>query len=219
MTSRLTSASPAFIVIGVILTLQLKNSILPLQLSPSAWQAYADLAKVYDKEGFHNLAVENWDKAISLKLKPKFKISFPRGTDFSAISVRGFQFAAAPIPDLAVLQDCRSNASNEDDFVSCAVSTAFPPNYRLTQKCQSANPDDFGAAGICSIGRSDLDKAYRQFGQVAQCVKENPDANVAEVATCVGAPSLTKINSIIWGALSRTKIVFLIWPSAPWGKI
>jgi tetratricopeptide (TPR) repeat protein len=155
------------------------------------YEAYYDRALAYKRKGLDSLAITDYDTAIRALLTPGVTIRFPANADYETLqSVRGFQFAAPAIPDLTILQECRTSASDQSSFYSCMVHQALPKEYRVTEDCTSANPDDHVAALICSSGKTDLSKGYDEFNKIQKCVGDDPQKSDTDIAACIGESHL-----------------------------
>lgn len=103
-------------------------------------------------------------------------------------NVGGIRFAEPIVPSLSALKRCRSEAQNEDEFMSCMVDRAFPPAYKMTRDCLDKHPDDAGAAFVCSTGNKNLEATYNHVREVQECASQASDK--VELANCVGQQGL-----------------------------
>jgi hypothetical protein len=92
--------------------------------------------------------------------------------------------ALPPIPDKDTLAQCREQSEGEDDMYQCIVDRALPPAYRTTTECIEENPDDHGAALVCSTGDLGLQDAYEKMKEVQNCATEHEEND--DIAMCIG---------------------------------
>ncbi|MCJ2043974.1 MULTISPECIES: hypothetical protein [unclassified Methylobacterium] len=107
------------------------------------------------------------------------------GTGFGGDVSPGVQVAAPPLPDENRLAQCRNSSADNDQFMSCLVSKAMPPQYRIVKSCMDDNPGDGGAALACSTGNSNVIDGYARYSDVRSCMDTSGSGN-AEVANCLG---------------------------------
>ena len=98
------------------------------------------------------------------------------------------RFAAPPIPDLDALKACKASSSSEKHLMECMVEKAMPPAYRLTRQCLEENPDDPGAALLCSSGNKNLQDSYRRVREVQTCAEDASDKT--DLLMCLGRQTL-----------------------------
>ena len=175
-----------------------------IKLNPKLVLAYYNRSDAYQKKGLDKLAILSFDEAIRLQMNPKFNFYLPTNIDYSAFSsIRGFQFAVPPIPDLNKLKSCRNSAGwalgrvplgqaekerlerSKDAFYACMVDQAMPNEYRLTKECIEKNRGDFAAAAVCSTNRTDVITSYNRFKQMKMCF-DRGDTSSQAMAVCVG---------------------------------
>lgn len=111
------------------------------------------------------------------------------------------RFAEPIVPDLDALERCRTSASDEDEFMSCMISDAFPSSYKMTRACMEAHSDDAGAAFLCSTGDKDIQQTYERVKQVQECASEA--SSKIEVANCVGDQVLGQNERYYANCLAR----------------
>ena len=98
----------------------------------------------------------------------------------------GISLAVPPLPDTAQLQSCYDDSQSKDDFYSCMVEKAFPPEYRITKQCLEDNDSEPLGALVCSSNSPQLSTAYGKFKKVRDCFdQEGKDEK--RIAICAGS--------------------------------
>ncbi|WP_139236208.1 hypothetical protein [Pseudomonas sp. NFACC06-1] len=114
--------------------------------------------------------------------------------------------ARPPIPNLEVAEECRNEAADEDEMYQCLVNRALPRAYRTTAECMDLHQDDSGAATVCSIGKPDLEAAYKKMKKIQECSKQYDTKD--DIALCAGKEFLGKNELYYAKCLKKNKTDF-----------
>lgn len=130
--------------------------------------------------------LDNFDtKAIyTLPAGPSQDVAFNPQQPSSQIGA-GISLAVPPLPDTSQLQACYDPSSSQDDFSSCMVERAFPPEYRLTKQCLEDHDDEPLDALVCSNNNPQLSRNFEKFKKVKECF-EQEGRNEQQIAVCAG---------------------------------
>lgn len=80
---------------------------------------------------------------------------------------------APSLPDLERLRRCRENASSEDEFNSCLVTSAMSGPGRISADCLKKYSDNLIRAVGCSSGSEVLESRIDLADAAAQCAEDN----------------------------------------------
>ena len=119
--------------------------------------------------------------------QPNLQIVLPAPVGKDGFGIKNV-LALPPIPDTGALSQCRNESEGEAEMYQCIVHRALPPAYRTTTQCMDENPEDNGAALVCSTGNHDLQDAYERMKEVQDCAKDH-EAN-DDIAMCAGEKHL-----------------------------